>query len=58
VLVCKSLTEIEGYSKEQVFQALTDLETRKKWDKGLGEFKMVEYDQETNSEVLYSVLKV
>ena len=54
----KTFAEIEGYTKEQIFDALGNFEVRKQWDKVLTELKVIETNHEDNSEILYSAIKV
>jgi hypothetical protein len=53
----KSIFTIEGYTKEEVFEAIANVSIRKEWDKIFSEFKVIESDKE-GFEVLYMSIKV
>jgi hypothetical protein len=46
---------IENYSKEQVFEAISNVSIRKQWDKIFAEFKVVESND--TDEILYMSIK-
>jgi hypothetical protein len=54
----KSVFTIDGYTKEQVFEAISNVSVRKEWDKIFSEFKVIETSEDDNSEVLYMSIKV
>ena len=45
-------------SKDEVFEAISNVKIRMQWDKVFAEFKVVETNSEDQSEVLYMLLKV
>ena len=53
----KSIFTIENYTKEQVFEAISNVSIRKEWDKIFSEFKVVETDSD-GYEILYMSIKV
>jgi hypothetical protein len=53
----KSIFTIDGYTKEEVFEAIANVNVRKEWDKIFSEFKVVETDAD-GYEVLYMSIKV
>jgi hypothetical protein len=54
----KLVTEIEGYTHDQVWEAFVNFEMRKKWDKVLEKFSIIEKNNDENSEIVYFVIKV
>jgi hypothetical protein len=55
--VVRTITTIEGYTKEQIFDALAVFEVRKQWDKVMQEFNIIQVCPEDNSEIIYSSIK-
>ena len=53
----KSIVTIRGYTREEVFEAIANVDIRKKWDKIFSEFKVIEIDEE-GYEILYMSIKV
>ncbi len=53
----KSLVTIRDYSRDEVFEAIANVDIRKKWDKIFSEFKVIETDDE-GYEILYMSIKV
>jgi len=54
----KTIATINDFTKEEIFNAIVNVEIRKKWDTLFSEFKIVEENKEERSEVLYMALKV
>jgi hypothetical protein len=57
VIMIKSRFIVDGYTKEQVFEAIANISIRREWDKIFNEFKVVESDGD-GSEILYMSIKV
>lgn len=55
-VLIRTFATIEGYTKEEIFDAICDVNIRKEWDKIFSEFKIV--DKTTDNEVLYMSIKV
>ena len=54
VILIKTLCEIP-YNKDIIFEAISNLELRKKWDTSFSELKLIK--KEKNSEILYMIIK-
>lgn len=54
----RTIAIIEEFSKEEIFEAISNVNIRKQWDKVFSEFKIVEAYDEEQSEVLYMAIKV
>jgi hypothetical protein len=49
---------LEGFNKDEIFEAISNVNIRKDWDKVFSEFKIVESNEADGSEVLYMSIKV
>lgn len=49
---------VNDFSKEEIFNAIANVDIRKQWDTLFSEFKIVETNKEEKTEVLYMSLKV
>ena len=56
VILIKSLCKIP-YDKQVIFNAIADLNIRKKWDSVFSELKVVNHDGENGAEILYMIIK-
>ena len=56
VILIKCVANIP-YSKDIVFEAIANLDIRKQWDSVFSELRVVNYEGENGSEVLYMVVK-
>lgn len=56
-ILLKTYAEIRGYTKDEVFEAITDVSIRKEWDKIFSEFKVIENNKD-EGEYLYMSIKV
>jgi hypothetical protein len=56
-LLVKSNAILDGFSKEEVFEAISNVNIRKEWDKIFSEFKIVETNDKEGWEVLYMSIK-
>jgi hypothetical protein len=54
-ILIRTFGEIEGYTKEEIYKAITDVNIRREWDKIFSEFKVIESNDK--SEVLYMSIK-
>jgi hypothetical protein len=54
----KTIAVLNDYSKEEIFNAIANVDIRKQWDSLFSEFKIVETNKEEKTEVLYMSLKV
>jgi alkylhydroperoxidase/carboxymuconolactone decarboxylase family protein YurZ len=54
----KTIATIIDFTKEEIFNAIANVEIRKQWDTLFSEFKIVEQNKDEKSEVLYMSLKV
>ena len=52
----RTFATIEGYTKDEIFDAICDVNVRREWDKIFCEFKIIETNVE--NEVLYMAIKV
>ena len=57
-MVIKAIATIEGFNKEEVFEAIYDLKLRMSWDSVFRDFKVVRPETETSPEILYMSIKV
>jgi hypothetical protein len=57
-IMLKTFAMIKGYSSNEVFKAIADVEIRKQWDTVFTEFKIIDKDEKDGSEVLYMRIKV
>jgi hypothetical protein len=57
VNIVRTIAEIEGFTKEQIFDALSFFEVRKQWDKVMQDFNIIETNKEDDSEIVYSSVK-
>lgn len=56
-LLIKTVAYLDGFTKEEVFEAISNVNIRKQWDKIFSEFKIVETNNEEGWEVLYMSIK-
>ena len=56
VILIKSICKIP-YDKQVIFNAISDLNIRKKWDSVFSELKVVNHDGENGAEILYMIIK-
>ena len=56
IVLIKSISNIP-YNKDIIFEAIANLELRKKWDKSFEELKIVNNDGENGAEILYMIIK-
>ena len=56
IVLIKSISNIP-YNKYIIFEAIANLELRKKWDKSFEELKIVNHDGENGAEILYMIIK-
>ena len=56
VILIKSLCTIP-YNKDIIFEAIANLEIRKKWDSVFSELKVVNHNGENGAEILYMIIK-
>jgi hypothetical protein len=54
----KTVAVIDGYGKDEIFEAIANVNIRKEWDKVFSEFKIVETNPDDLYEVLYMSIKV
>jgi len=54
----KTIATIIDFTKEEIFNAIANVEIRKQWDTLFSEFKIVEQNKDEKSEVLYMSLRV
>jgi len=54
----KTVATINDYTKEEIFNAISNVEIRKQWDSLFSEFRIVEENILEKSEVLYMLIKV
>lgn len=57
-ILIKTIATINDYSKEEIYNAIANVEIRKRWDTLFSEFKIVEENKYEKSEILYMSLKV
>lgn len=57
-MVVKAVATIDGFTKEEVFEAIYDLKLRMSWDSVFRDFKVVRQETEHSPEVLYMSIKV
>lgn len=57
-LMVKAVCEIDNVTKEEVFEAIYNIQYRLHWDKVFREFKVVDVNPEDGSEILYMSIKV
>jgi hypothetical protein len=53
----KAIVTINNYTRDEVFEAIANVNIRKEWDKIFSEFKIIESTQE-GGEILYMSIKV
>ncbi len=56
VILIKTLCKIP-YNKDIIFEAISNLELRKKWDTSFSELKIINKKEESNTEILYMIIK-
>lgn len=56
VILIKCLAQIP-YSKDVVFEAIANLEIRKKWDSVFSELRVVNHEGEKGAEILFMIVK-
>ncbi len=56
VVLIKTLCKIP-YNKDIIFEAISNLELRKKWDTSFSELKLINKKEESNTELLYMIIK-
>ncbi len=56
VILIKSICTIP-YNKDIIFEAIANLEIRKKWDSVFSELKVVNHNGENGAEILYMIIK-
>ena len=56
VPVARTTATIEGFGIDEIWSAITDIETRRKWDENFEVFEVV--DSTEKYDVLYMILKV
>jgi hypothetical protein len=54
----RTITIIDNFTKEEVFEAISNVNIRMQWDKVFTEFKIVETNDSEQFEVLYMSIKV
>lgn len=57
-IMLKTYATIDGFTKDDIFKAMTTISIRKQWDKVFDQFKIMEKDPETGAEFLYMSIKV
>ena len=55
-ILIKTLCKIP-YNKDIIFEAISNLELRKKWDTSFSELKIINKKEESNTEILYMIIK-
>lgn len=53
----KAIVTINNFTKEDVYEAIVNVDIRKEWDKIFSEFKVIE-STEQGGEILYMSIKV
>lgn len=56
-IMIKTNAEIDNFTKEEVFNAISDVNIRKEWDKIFSEFKILENNPKEGKEYLYMSIK-
>jgi hypothetical protein len=54
----KTVAYLDGFTKQEIFDAISDVNIRMQWDKVFSEFKIVETNDDEQWEVLYMSIKV
>jgi hypothetical protein len=54
----RTIAIIDNFTKEEVFEAISNVNIRKQWDKVFSEFKIVDKNEKEQFEVLYMSIKV
>ena len=49
----RTIAIIDNFSKDEIFEAISNVNIRKQWDKVFSEFKIVETNNSEQFEVLY-----
>jgi hypothetical protein len=57
-MVVKAIATIDGFTKEEVFEAIYDLKLRMSWDHVFSDFKVVRQETDNSPEILYMSIKV
>ncbi len=57
-IVIRTIAVIDNYSRDDIFEAISNVNIRKQWDKIFSEFKIVETNEKEQFEVLYMAIKV
>jgi hypothetical protein len=56
-LIVKCFTTFDGFTKEEICDALWNVECRREWDKVCQEFKIVENIKEDDTEIIYMAIQ-
>ncbi len=56
--IMRTTATIDGYLAKEIFEAISIISNRLKWDKSFTEFVMVEQNIDEGHEILYMVFKV
>lgn len=54
----KTFARLEGFTKDDIFKAMTTISIRKQWDKVFDKFEIIDKDPVTGTEYLYMSIKV
>jgi hypothetical protein len=54
----KTIAILQGFTKDDIFTAMTNISIRKKWDRVFDKFEIIDKDPETGTEYLYMSIKV
>jgi hypothetical protein len=57
-ILLKTVAFLEGFTKDEIFEAISNVKIRMQWDKVFSEFKIVETNNLEQWEVLYMSIKV
>ncbi len=57
-ILIKTVAVLDGFTKDEVFEAISNVKVRMLWDKVFSEFKVVETNSQEQWEVLYMSIKV
>ena len=57
VVLLKAVTFVEGIAPETIYQVISDADERRKWDKVLSDFSVLEENNETGQSVVYYIIK-
>ena len=57
-ILIKTEAYLNGFTKEEVFEAISNVNIRMQWDKIFSEFKIIEINDIEQYEVLYMSIKV